>query len=208
MERSGWTRVDRWMRSLHLYTGLFLVPWMAVYATSALCLNHNERISGLLNVTPPAWKTVREVEFAPGDSFPKTPTEQAEAILEFLDLDGPHRIMGNPTAVPMTILRISGGGNWRVVWRPHQARIVVDRQQPFSAYRLMHFLHFRGGYQQNYLGSIAWAVMVDVVALSLWFWIVSGIYIWARRPRKRLLGGVCVVAGSLLFGSLVMLLCS
>ena len=37
----GWSRVDRFMRAGHLYTGLFLVPWMAVYATSAFCLNHN-----------------------------------------------------------------------------------------------------------------------------------------------------------------------
>jgi hypothetical protein len=196
------------MRSLHLYTGLFLVPWMAVYATSAFCLNHGERASELLGVTPPSWKVVREVDFAPGDSFPETPAEQAAAILDVLDLDGPHRIVGNPTAAPMTILRICASGNYRIVWRPQQSRIVVEQQQPFSAYRLMHSLHFRGGYQQNYVGAIAWAVMVDSVALCLWFWIVSGIYIWARRPQNHLLGGVCVVAGSLLFGGIVALLCS
>jgi len=27
---SFWARVDRWMRSIHLYSGLFLVPWMMV----------------------------------------------------------------------------------------------------------------------------------------------------------------------------------
>ena len=30
------------MRALHLYTGLFLVPWMTVYAVSAFCLKHGE----------------------------------------------------------------------------------------------------------------------------------------------------------------------
>ena len=42
MKTSRWVRWDRWMRGLHLYTGLFLVPWMTVYATSAFCLNHKE----------------------------------------------------------------------------------------------------------------------------------------------------------------------
>jgi hypothetical protein len=40
-----WLLCDRWMRALHLYTGLFLVPWMTVYAVSAFCLNHNEWIA-------------------------------------------------------------------------------------------------------------------------------------------------------------------
>ncbi len=34
MSSDAWLRVDRFMRSVHLYTGLFLVPWMDVYATS------------------------------------------------------------------------------------------------------------------------------------------------------------------------------
>jgi hypothetical protein len=38
-------------------------------------------------------------------------------------------------------------------------------------------------------------------------WVISGIYLWARRPRKRLLGGLCMAAGCLLFGVLVVLLC-
>ena len=31
-----WLRWDRLMRASHLYTGLFLVPWMVVYAVSSL----------------------------------------------------------------------------------------------------------------------------------------------------------------------------
>ena len=39
MGKSRWQRVDSVMRWAHLYTGLFLVPWMLVYAVSAFCLN-------------------------------------------------------------------------------------------------------------------------------------------------------------------------
>lgn len=38
MKTRRWLCCDRWMRALHLYTGLFLVPWMTVYALSAFCL--------------------------------------------------------------------------------------------------------------------------------------------------------------------------
>lgn len=206
-KRSGWAVTDSWMRSIHLYTGLFLVPWMAIYATSAICLNHNQWIRDYFEITPPEWKKVRQLDFTPGDSFPQVPAEQADAIVEHLGLDGPHQIQGKPNPDQMTILRINGAGHYRIIWRRRQSKLLVEQQQPFSYYRLMHFLHFRGGYAQPYFASLVWGVIVDAVGISLWFWIISGIYIWARR-RKRLAGGLCAIAGSLLFVGLVILLCS
>ncbi len=74
--------------------------------------------------------------------------------------------------------------------------------------RVMRWLHFRGGYRQPYFPLIAWAVMVDAVGISMWIWALSGVYLWARKPSKRRLGGVCFVAGIVLFTVLVVLLCS
>ena len=74
-----WPRVDRTMRSLHLYTGLFLSPWMLVYATSAFCLNHDAWVRELFHVVPPSWELVREVPFVPAESFPVAPDDQASA---------------------------------------------------------------------------------------------------------------------------------
>ncbi len=207
MGKSGWARTDRLMRSLHLYTGLFLVPWVAIYATSAFCLNHGPWFNRLLGMTPPKWEVLRRLEFAADDGFPQAPAEQAKAILKHLDLEGAHRIQPISNAQRMIILRISGSGHYRITWRRGDSRLIVERQQPFSYYRLMHFLHFRGGYAQPYFAHVTWAVLVDVVSVSMWLWIVSGIYLWARRPRKRIAGGVCAVGGSVLFVWLVVLLC-
>ncbi|MCH8119009.1 MAG: hypothetical protein IIC00_04685 [Planctomycetes bacterium] len=208
MGSSGWVRVDRVVHYIHLYTGLFLLPWMAVYATSAFCLNHNKWFIERLKITPPKWKVVREVEFVPDEAFPRVPAEQARAILQLLDLDGAHRIQGQPNASQMIILRICGGGNYRVTWRRHRSLVIVEKQQPFSFYRLVHFLHFRGGYAQPYFAHITWAVLVDAVAISMWLWVLTGIYLWYRRSRKLLLGCVCMVAGLLLFVGLTILLCT
>jgi hypothetical protein len=51
------------MRARHLHTGLFLVPWMAVYATSAFCLNDNSWFTPWLGKLQ-QWELVREVGFA------------------------------------------------------------------------------------------------------------------------------------------------
>lgn len=207
MANNGWARLDRLMRSLHLYTGLFLVPWMVVYAASAFCLNHRQWVTEQFNITPPKWEPVQKLDFVPDDAFPQLPKEQAMAILRHLDLEGAYRVQGKPNPNQMIIFRMCGTGNYRITWRRKQGLLVVEKQKPFSLYRLMHSLHFRGGYNQPFLPYISWAVVVDAVAVSIVFWVVSGIYIWARRPRKRLLGGICLIAGMLLFTGLVVLLC-
>jgi len=212
MAKSFWTRTDRVMRWLHLYTGLFLVPWMAIYASSACMLNHGKWFQEHFDLKA-EWKVIREIDFTPDGAFPtgtspEARQKQAAAILKLLDLDGPHFARPNPPHPKLFIHRASGAGHYMVKWHSDESRIVVERQQPFSLYRLIHFLHFRHGYDRSYLAAWIWGLMVDVMALSVWLWIVSGIYIWARRPKKRLLGGICLSAGLILFAVLTAVLCT
>jgi hypothetical protein len=177
---------------------------MVVYATSAFCLNHEEWF-GPPNTTPMhQWEVVREVEFA-GDDASQAPDDRARSILRQVDLDGPHRIMGEPTENDVAIYRLSAGGDYRVAWSRGNSKIVVQRQPPASLCRYFHFFHFGRGYDGRYLGSVVWAVSIDAVTLSTWFWVISGVYLWARRPKKRW-GGVCLVAGGLFFAWLWLLL--
>ncbi|MBM4027352.1 MAG: hypothetical protein FJ280_18390 [Planctomycetes bacterium] len=68
-------------------------------------------------------------------------------------------------------------------------------------------LHFRFGYRQPYFAYVAWAIIVDVVTISMWVWVLSGFYIWLRRPRTRLVGSLFAVGGSVLSIVLTILLC-
>jgi hypothetical protein len=207
--RNVWARVDRWVRTIHLYTGLFLMPWMMVYATSAMLLNHGPALREWLDLEPPKPEMVQEIEFAPRDSFPKNVDEQAAAILALLDLEGAHRVLaGQSNARQLKIARVCARGNYTITWDRAEQRIVVQQQQPFSFMRLVNFLHFKAGYGQPYLPNVLWAVIVDSVALSIVFWVVSGVYIWARRPTKRWLGGGVAVGGIVLFICLVLAFCS
>ena len=203
MARSRWSRVDSFMRLGHLYTGLFLVPWMAVYATSAFCLNHD----GWFPPVFQSWKDLKKVDLAADVGAGQEPAEQARALLREIGLDGPHRIAGDPTGPEMVIWRSCPSGDYRITWRRGQSQAVIQRQQPFSVLRLVHSLHFVRGFDGRYLAAAVWAVCIDVVVISTWFWVISGIYLWARRPKKRALGGACLAAGGLLFAGLVVLLC-
>ena len=208
MANRMWTKVDHFMRTVHLYTGIFLVPWMLVYASSALCLNHGQWCRELFGIQPPKWEVVRQESFRPTDSFPHEPERQAAALVKHVGLDGPHRIQGKPNPRQLVVFRPSGSGHYRITWRKAHGQLLVEQQRPFSAYRLMHYLHFRHGYPAgNYWAEWIWGATVDAVGLSMWFWVVSGVYIWARRPKKRVLGGVLLVAGLSLFALLTACLC-
>jgi len=207
MDNGKLLKADRALRWIHLYTGLFLLPWMLVYGTSAFCLNHNQWLIQKLNITPPHWETVRQLDFTPDDTFPHEPAQQASAILKMLDLDGAHNIVGKPNQNQMVINRICGTGNYRITWRAPRSQIIVEKQKSFSFYRLIHFLHFRGGYFQPYFVNVAWAVIVDGVALSMWLWVFSGVYLWWRRSRTLLLGWACLIVGFISFLGLVVLFC-
>ena len=200
-----WSTTDRWMRKLHLWTGLFLVPWMIIYAASALFINH-PILNKVAGSGPPKWKQLRTIDFTPDDSFPADPKAQAARIVELVDLEGAHRIQGKPNANQLTVFRISGAGHYRIVWNKRQHKIVVARQDPFSAVRLVHFLHFRAGFRQRYPAFITWAFVVDAVVLSILLWVVSGVYLWARMPKVRVSGAICLGAGLALFVVLVLML--
>lgn len=207
MSRIDWPRIDHFMRSVHLYTGLFLVPWMTVYATSAFFLNHDQWFARWFSFSRQSWEVVRKVDLPAGSISSGDPAEQSRAVLQKLDLDGPHRIMGDPNAKELNIYRMCTAGDYRISWSRDQSLVVVQRQQPYSLWRSIHSLHFGRGYDWRYPAFVAWAISVDLVVISTWFWIVSGIYIWARRPKRRFWGGVCLVGGGLLFVLLVALLC-
>ncbi len=206
MSHALWRRLDFWMRLFHLYTGLFLVPWMVVYAISAFSLNHGPAITKLLHVAPPKWEVIRREEFVPGDDFPEQRSERAEFILHKLDLEGAHRIQGKPNAPVLTIVRLSGAGHYRIRWQQPQQMLIVERQTSFSGLRFVHYLHFRCGFAQPYFAYRAWALIVDLVSVSILIWVVSGIYLWIRHPRNRKSGGVAFSAGILFFALLVVLL--
>jgi hypothetical protein len=200
MANSSWVRWDRLMRVSHLYTGLFLVPWMTLYAISALCLNHSDLLRN-----PPQWKVTSETNFKVGKAFPHTSDEQADTILDHAGLSGPRRITQDDAA-QMVIYRLCATGNYRVTWQRQTAHLTVERQLPLSIPTFVNALHFQHRYDQPYFAHQVWAVIVDLTAVSTMIWVISGVYLWARRPG-RWRGGWCLAAGTALFVYLAVLLC-
>jgi hypothetical protein len=146
------------------------------------------------------------MKFTVDAAFPQASDEQADAILKRLDLEGPRRIIQNDPS-QMVIYRLCATGNYRVTWQRPGSRLVVEHQQPCSFYLFVNALHFQHRYDLPYLACQLWAMVVDATTASTVIWIISGVYLWARRPRGRWLGGLCLLAGTVLFAALAVLLC-
>lgn len=194
------------MRLAHLYTGLFLTPWMMVYALSGFCLNHASWFADHLKLAP-QWVNVRQETYTPDASYPNDPGEQAVALLVHLGLEGPHQIMGIPTGDQLTLWRSCAAGNYRVTWQRQNSRLLVEQQQPASFYSFVNNLHFMRGYSQPYVATRGWGMIVDAVTISTILWVFTGIYLWVGKPRERRVGGICLSAGCALFLLLALLLC-
>ena len=63
---------------------------------------------------------------------------------------------------------LRGAGNYRITWQKKTGRVVVEKQRPFSLFRLINFLHFQAGYGRHSWVTDLWALSVDVASISMW----------------------------------------
>src|SRR5262245_25020121 len=98
-------RISRLLRRIHMFTGLFLAPWMIMYALSTLVMTHLEFVSTFYASKSPALVTERELDYT--RSFPTNMTrdEIAQQILNDVGMDGAHSVSGGRSGRPLVIQR-------------------------------------------------------------------------------------------------------
>ena len=198
-------RVSLLVRRIHLFLGLFLAPWMVMYALSTLVMTHREYVLSFYPAQSPAWVTERELDYS--RSFPaKTPREQiARQILQDLGLDGTHNATGGRDGKPLVINRFHAFPNQRITFDPAQSKMVIQREE-FRTATFLERLHRRRGYQAPYALEDTWGFTVDVAVVAMIFWSLSGIWLWWELKPTRAWGSLAFAAGLGLFALLLVLL--
>lgn len=201
-----------WTRDLHLYLGLFLCPFVLVFAISTVLLNHPSLVS---SGSPGGSRTVSGIHIPEG--------------LE--RLDGMERIR---TIQP--ILReagVSGEVDW-ISYLPKQQRLIIPVTKPGEKNTLdlnlktrtatvertesgllgaLIYLHkLPGPHLQNVRGNWVflrlWRLFADGTVYVLLFLAASGIYLWAVLRAERRIGLILLGTGFLLFTTLLYALTS
>jgi len=182
-----------------MYLALFLTPWILMYALSTMAMNHRDFFAQLRGGGSGASYAVESVAAYPG-TFPPgaKPREMARRILRHLDLDGTHYVQQARETGRLTIYRESLLVRRRITYTPADRRLVVKR----AAFRTPSFLeelHRRRGFEHDYPLEDAWGFIVDIVIVSIVFWVLSGVWMWLQLAGTRRLGLVFAGCGLALF---------
>lgn len=184
---------SRTLRRIHMYLGLFLAPWMLMYAVSTIAMNHRAWFHRLYGGAPVAWQ--REAERSWHGPVPAGLPARAVAarILAELELEGAHTLDGPDPRGGITIVRSAALVPRRIRYLPGEGKLIIERQV-FRAPVFLERLHRRRGYEQPHLRDDLWALSVDAVVAAMVFWALSGLWMWWEMRAAR--------AWGLLFGAL------
>ena len=183
------------VRRAHLYTGLFLLPWVIMFGVSTIPINHQ-------SPEPAAWTHLAEHSF---DAPVPAPSENLRPLgremMNAAGLEGGYYVYRvNPRQVQAGHPRFLAPV--RINYFPEERRLVVE-QRPFSLRPFLSGMHTRGGYDMGGFWDSVWAVFVDAVSIGLILWIASGIYMWWGLPSTRGWGWIALGAGAICFAVII-----
>ena len=186
-------------RRVHMYMGLFCLPWFIMYGITSLAFNHNTWFNNGSGQPGGQWEEVNSwpctVEVPESGTIPKETTRE---LLRIASLD------------TEAFAAYRGGTNKINIYMPHfremkqliywteEHRLVYLERKKFTQ-QFLGGLHARGGYQHDSFLNDTWAFLVDVVCIAFLLWVVSGMIIWLRIPYMRGWGTLALVAGILSF---------
>lgn len=181
-----------------MYLGLFLMPWVLMYALSSLVFNHIGLIRGWYGGNLNRFEKIDEIRYKAPFAPDTAPADAAKQILVDLGMDGPHSFQGNLNGERFTVVRHLPLANERVAYFPKADKVIVERQIANWPSVLIR-LHTRHGYEQGYVSAKGWGLGVELTVLAMLFWIASGLWLWWEIKPARKWGAAFAFVGLAVF---------
>lgn len=183
-------------RRLHLYLGLFLLPWLFMYGISSIPFAHGSWFQPRDEAqAAPLWTVRLKKDFdRPVPDDPHALREFGRAVLKEFGVEAPNFGVYRPNRTSVNINAFSFLQATRLIYSLEQKSITVEDR----AFRFNNFLtgmHARGGFEQDGFLPKSWGVLVDVVSVSMILWILTGLYLWWGVPGHRRWGWVAILSG-------------
>ena len=196
----------RWLRDLHLYFGLFISPFVLLFAASVLFLNHAK-------VAADQWMSVaafEKLQIPNGVESARGPEAVARAkiILPQLDINGEIGFTRYVTQTRHFVFPVSRPGLEMMVDVDLEARSATVSRRMTSIWESIAYLHKMPGphnvsIRGNWVGMRAWRPFADATVYLVLFISISGIYLWWALKAERKIGLALLTAGAAtLFGLL------
>lgn len=195
------------MRDLHLLCGLFIFPFLIVFAASAILLNH----PGAPPPAPAATEEVLRPVPAPAGLDSKDLTERvraARAVLDQLGLTGEIGPVGVNARERRVNIPVTRPGWEALVSVDLAADTATVRQKRTGAAEAVHWLHKLPGphlvaIRGNWLVLRVWRVLTDAAVYLLLLVTLTGVYLWLLRKAERRAGLAWLGGGALLLAGVI-----
>jgi hypothetical protein len=190
-------KISHFNRRLHLYLGLCLLPWLFMYGVSSIPFAHGQFFQKRDEAKKlPLW-TVRLQQplDRPVPDDPVALRAFGRALLNDLGVEAPNFGVNRPNPKTLNVYAFSFRQSTRVVYALDQKKVTVEDRR----FRFDQFLtgwHARGGFEQEGWPQKSWGVVVDLVAVAMVVWILSGFILWWGLPVARGWGWVAILSGA------------
>jgi len=197
----------RWLRDLHLYFGLFVSPFVLLFAASVFYLNHGKLSPG---TPPPAIQRFHNLNIPEGLDRLKgrEAVDRARVILPQVGVTGEIGFLRFNANDRHVIFPVSVAGLESTVDVDLDARSAGVARRQMSLWESLSYLHKMPGphlvaLRGNWFGIQAWRWFADATIYLLLFISTSGIYLWWAIKAERIVGLAIVLTGTLTFFSLI-----
>jgi hypothetical protein len=195
------------VRDLHLYTGLFVSPFVLVFAFSVFALVHP---SGTPTSAASTERVVRGLEIE-ADVGENTGSARLAAVRHVLDQCMVRGEIGFITHIPKEnrlIVPVNVPGRETTVTIDLKGRTAEISNRETGMMGSLVLLHKSPGphlvdIRMNWMPMRIWHWLADVTVYLVLFLSASGIYLWLLLRSERLVGVVLLTAGALSFVGLV-----
>jgi hypothetical protein len=196
-------RLNYWLRVLHGYAGLFVSPFLVVFAVSAILLNHPSALPD------PAAATRREVALQMTDGLKGM--DLARAIMAQAGVSGEIDYFPEQAQGPRVRVPVSRPGQKITIDADLSAKTARIEARAASLGESLIYLHkYPGPHNANIRGNWVftrlWGVLADGTVYLILFISATGIYIWLLAKAERKSGMVFVAAGCVCFALVVLAL--
>ncbi len=194
-------------RDLHLYFGLFISPFILVFAISTFFLVH----SWIPRALAPATSRTANDPLMPANLDLLNGRDQVNAIRGLLDRFGIHGEAGYVRRLPkehrLIVPVLVPGRETMVDLNLETQSITVSQRFTGIADALVYLHKMPGPHNQNLRGNSSfmrvWRWLADAVVYLVLFISISGVYLWAVLRAERRIGLTLLAAGALCFFGIV-----
>jgi hypothetical protein len=196
----------RWTRDLHLYAGLFISPFLLLFAASVFFLNHGKIVPGV----PPPAAIFHDLTIPDGfDRLQgRDAVNRAREILAQLPVTGEIGFLRYNRAERHLLFPVSRPGLEATVDVDLDARSASVNARRTGIWEAMAFLHKMPGphnvaIRGNWPVLPVWTWFADATIYLTLFISISGIYLWYALRAERAIGLSLLAAGAFTFFGLI-----